>query len=163
MDFQSGRYSKQLSRENLAESLSTLWGEVKGREFSMLPSRVELLATYQIEARYAEALGVVESKLASWKAAAERGRVLSSFGESALALRESSLGAFDRATQAFAVSPLRPKKHEELRALLDKSIAALVKKQLSNLKVRFSRRCLSETHTPFAFVSAWSLAGLLLR
>lgn len=43
------------------------------RDFTALPSRVELLATYQIEGAYTKALSLLEAKLASWKNAADRG------------------------------------------------------------------------------------------
>lgn len=73
----------------------------------------------------------------------ERGgprRVLTGFGEAVADLSEDVLGVFDRDTQAFAVSPLRPKRHAELKRVLDKGVTTLVRKQLANLRGQGMRR-----------------------
>lgn len=66
--------------------------------------------------------------------------MLTGFGEAVADLSEDVLGVFDRDTQAFAVSPLRPKRHGELKSVLDKGVTALVRKQLANLRGQGMRR-----------------------
>ncbi len=140
LDLLSARYSKRVDRDTLPAQVAALWNEIKARDFVVLPSRGELLATHQIEAQYALALATVESKLTSWRAAAERGRVLGGFGEAAAKLYADVLDGFDRATQPFAVSPLRIKKHKALQALLTRGLGELVRRQLANLQAQGMKR-----------------------
>jgi hypothetical protein len=105
----------------------------------VLPSRVELYSIYQIESIFAQAMGQAEAKLSQWKAAVDRGRVVRGFGASAGRLLET-LDGFDRATQAFALIPLRLKKHDELKAFLSRSIGDLVRRQLALLQQQGMKR-----------------------
>ena len=140
LDLLSARYSKRIDRDTLPASLSVLWSEIKGRDFVVLPSKGELLATHQIEAQFASAVATVESKLSGWRAAAERGRVVSAFGDAGAKLYNGVLDGFDRATQPFAMSPLRVKKHKELQALLTRGVGELVRRQLGNLQAQGLKR-----------------------
>jgi hypothetical protein len=101
---------------------------------------VELLATYQVESQFSKAMGQVEAKLGAWRAAAERGRVVGGFGAGASRLFASTLEEFDRTTQALAFSPLRSKRHAELREALTRGIADLVRRQLLNLQQQGMKR-----------------------
>lgn len=140
LDLVSARYSKRLDREALPGALAAYWNEIKTRDFVVLPSRAELLATYQIEAQYSQALSSIDVKLSSWRAAVERGRVVPGFGGAAAKLYASVLETYDRTTQPFAVSPLRVKRHGELKQILTKGITDLVRRQLLNLQAQGLKR-----------------------
>jgi len=49
-----------------------------------------------------------------WQATADRGWVITGFGEEAALLLSSSVTTFDKETQAYALSPLRVQRHDEL-------------------------------------------------
>jgi predicted transcriptional regulator len=82
----------------------------------------------------------VDSKLATWRAAAERGRVVAGFGDAAGRLYATTLAAFDKATQPYAASPLRVQRHKALRLLLGKGVQDLVRRQLGNLQQQGMKR-----------------------
>jgi len=134
LDLLSARYSKRVDRDTFPSTFSALWNEIKGRDFVVLPSRGELLATHQIQSHFSSGLATVESRMSSWRSAVERGRVVSGFGEAASKLYTNVLENFDGATQPFAVSPLRVRKHKELQLVLTRGISDLVRRQLANLQ-----------------------------
>lgn len=106
----------------------------------VLPSKGELLAAHQIEAHYSKATQAGDAKLSAWRAAVERGRVVSGFGDAAGKLYTTTLAAFDKATQPYAASPLRVQRHRALQALLGKGIQELVRRQLGNLQQQGLKR-----------------------
>lgn len=140
LDLLSARYSKRIARDALPASLAAHWAEIKGRDVVVLPSKGELLAAHQIEAHYDKASQAVEAKLSAWRAAAERGRVVSGFGDAAARLYTSTLAAFDKATQPYAASPLRVQRHRALQGALRQGIQELVRRQLANLQQQGLKR-----------------------
>lgn len=140
LDLLSARHSKRVDRETFPATLAAFWNEIKARDFVVLPSQGELLATHQIELRHGKALTTVEGKLGMWRATSERGRVVGGFGEIAAKLYASALEEFDRATQPFAASPLRVRKHKELEGVLARGVNDLVRKQLGNLQAQGLKR-----------------------
>jgi len=140
LDLLSARHSKRVDRETFPATLAAFWNEIKARDFVVLPSQGELLATHQIELQHGKALATVEGKLGMWRATSERGRVVGGFGEIAAKLYTSALEEFDRATQPFAASPLRVRKHKELEGVLARGVNDLVRKQLGNLQAQGLKR-----------------------
>lgn len=140
LDLLSARYSKRVGRDAFPATLAAAWAEVKGRDVVVLPSKGELLAAHQIEAHFTKAVEAVESKFSGWRAAAERGRVVPGFGEAAGRLYMSTLAAFDKATQPYAASPLRVRRHRALQGAVGKGVQELVRRQLLNLQQQGMKR-----------------------